>query len=223
MAIWLDTVFASFDYAILEAIHQFAVATNGALTWLVRLITSVGDGGLGFILFGLVLLLFRRTRKVGVIVLGAIVVGALFTNVTIKPLVARVRPYEHDAYRAFWEFVGASRESERSFPSGHTTTAFAAMTTVFLTCRKKYSWTALVFAALVGFTRLYLVVHYPTDVLGGIVVGVVSALISYFLLRLAFAALERHATHPVCRAILQFDLIDLARRLFRRRTDSTEE
>ena len=150
-------------------------------------------------------------------------VGALFTNVTIKPLVARVRPYEHETYRAFWEFVGASVESERSFPSGHTTTAFAAMGAIFLVWRKKYSWPALVFAALVGMTRLYLVVHYPTDVLGGIVVGAASALISYALLRLAFSALERHDAHPVCNALLNFDLILLVRRLLGKKSDSPEE
>lgn len=220
MADWLDTVFASFDYSILEAFHRFAVATGGSLTWLVRLITSVGDGGIGFILFGLLLLPFRRTRKAGVIVLGAIVVGALFTNVTLKPLVARVRPYEHEAYRAFWEFAGGIRESERSFPSGHTTTAFAAMGAVFFTWRKKYSWPALVFATLVGLTRLYLAVHYPTDVLGGIIVGIVSALISYFLFRFVFAALERHREHPVCRALLEFDLIALFRRLLGKKDDT---
>ena len=61
-----------------------------------------------------------------------------------------------------------------SFPSGHTTAAFSTMTALFLMGNKKYSWTAFIFAFLMGLARIYLVVHYPSDVLGGIIVGVVA-------------------------------------------------
>ena len=167
------------------------------------------------------LLLFRKTRKVGLAVLLAIAVGALFTNLTIKPLVARLRPYEHEAFRPFWQYVGAPLESEFSFPSGHATAAFAALGAIFFTTRKRYSWTALVFAALVAFTRLYFAVHYPTDVIFGTITGLVAATAAYFATRALFAALEKRQ-HPVCRFLLEADLINGARRLFSRKRQENE-
>ena len=216
MAAFLDTFFYSFDYAILEAIHRFAVATGGVLTPLFHLITSLGDGGIGFILLGLLLLLFRKTRKVGLAVLLAIAIGALFTNLTIKPLVARLRPYEHETFRTFWLYVGAPMESEFSFPSGHATAAFAAMGALFFTTRKRFSWAALLVAALVAFTRLYFVVHYPTDVIFGTIIGLLAAVAAYFATRHLFAVLEKRQ-HPVPRFLLEADLASGARRLFSRK------
>ena len=221
MATFLDTFFCGFDTAILSAIHAFAEATGGFFTPLMRIITAVGDKGLGFILLGVILLLFRRTRKIGLVVLAAIAVGGLITNVTLKPLVARVRPYEHEPFRTWWQYVGATLESKRSFPSGHATVAFAAMGAVFLTCRKKYSWTALAFAALVAFTRLYLMVHYPTDVIGGMLAGSIAAIVAFLLFSLVYRLLEKHKTNPVSRFLLEADLISFLRRLFHRKGEDT--
>ncbi len=221
MATFLDTFFCGFDTAILSVIHTFAEETGGFFTPIMRIITAVGDKGLGFILLGAILLLFRRTRKIGVVILAAIAIGGLITNVTLKPLVARVRPYEHEPFRTWWQYVGATLESERSFPSGHATVAFAAMGAMFLTCRKKYSWTALVFATLVAFTRLYLMVHYPTDVLGGILAGSVAAILAFLLFSLVYRLLEKHKTNPISCFILEADLIFFLRRIFRQKGEDT--
>lgn len=224
MATFLDTFFCGFDTAILTAIHSLTTATNGTLTPLMRIITALGDDGLGFIAIGLILLLFRRTRKVGVVVLCAIAIGGLITNVTLKPLVARVRPYEHEPFRTWWQYVGATLESERSFPSGHATVSFAAMGAIFFTCNKKHSWPALVLATLVAFTRLYLMVHYPSDVIAGILVGSISAFIAFLALSCAYRALTAHKENRIVRFLLEADLPTFLRRvLTRKRKDNNTQ
>ncbi len=212
MADWLNTAFYGFDLHVLEAIHHFAMATDGLLTPLIKLLTAPGNGGLGFILLGLFLLVFPKTRKTGIAVLGALLFGALLTNLTLKPLVARPRPYTVEPFRSWWVAIGAGAESDLSFPSGHTTSATAAMLAIFLFNKKKYSWPVLLYPFLMGFTRLYLAVHYPTDVLGGLIAGALGALLAFCALRPLFAYIDTHTELRWCRTFL---LADPAVRLWR--------
>lgn len=217
MAQWLDTVWLNFDYTILQAIHNFAVAmggANGPFTWFMRFISLLGEEGIGLILLGVVLSLFKRTRKAGFCVLLALACGGLITNVTLKNLIARTRPFRREDVQAFadwWQYIGSTHAGQRSFPSGHTTSAVAAMTALFLTLPKKYSWTAFIFAALTALSRMYLVVHYPTDILGGILAGALAAAGGYLLTRLLLRMLHQHRAHPVATAILEFDPIERIR------------
>lgn len=208
MALWLDTACHSFDYAVLSAIHAFALAAGDVMTFLMRAITMLADHGYGMIALGLILFAFKRTRKLGLAALFGIAVGALITNVTLKPLVFRARPYTHEEYRVMWEQVLALTESERSFPSGHTTSAMAAMTGIFLAAEnKKRFWPVLIFPLLMGFTRLYFVVHYPTDVLGGLVAGALGALGGFALVWLLYRFLDKHKENKICAFYFSFDPI----------------
>lgn len=218
MAHWLDTVCRPLDHAVFAAIHRFAMAAGDFFTPLMSVITTLGDGGIAFILLGILLLLFRRTRKLGLAVLASIAVGAVFTNITLKPLVARPRPFADEAhiFHTWWQEIGAHPESSFSFPSGHTTSATAAMTAIFLHCNKKYSWSALLFAPLMGFTRLYFMVHYPTDVLAGLLCGAVAAVVAYFLVRGIWYLLHRFEDRAPFRLALEFDLYVTVRRLQQR-------
>ena len=78
--------------------------------------------------------------------------------------------------------MGAHAESDKSFPSGHTTAAFSAMTAVFLVGNKRISWLAFLFGILMGISRIYLGVHYPSDVLGGILVGLIAGSVAVFII-----------------------------------------
>lgn len=205
MAQWLDTVCHGFDYAILHAINAFAVAAGDVFTFLMRAITILADHGYGMIALGLILFAFKRTRKVGLATLFAIAVGALITNVTLKPLVFRARPYTHEEYRVLWEKVGALVESERSFPSGHTTSAAAAMMGIFLSTNKKRTWPVLLFPFLMGFTRLYFVVHYPTDVIGGLVAGALGGLGGFALVYLLYRVLDKYKQNKIVHLYLSAD------------------
>ena len=208
MAEWLDTACHGFDYTVLSAIHSFALAAGDVMTYLMRAITALADHGYGMIALGLILFLFKRTRKLGLAALFAIGVGALITNVTLKPLVFRARPYTHEEYAVMWEKVLGLVESERSFPSGHTTAATAAMMGIFLAANnKKRWWPVLLFPFLMGFTRLYFVVHYPTDVLGGLVAGALGALGGFALVYLLYRFLDKHKENKICHFYLNCDPI----------------
>lgn len=213
MAHWLDTVCADFDYAILSAIRAFAQATNGIFTTPMHVVSFLAHDGICMILLGLLLLCFRKTRRTGLCVCGAILVGALITNVALKNIVARPRPYADTArlYYEWWQSVGAPLESDLSFPSGHTTATMAAMSGIFLTTKKKYSWTVYIFVALMGFSRMYLMVHYPTDVLGGLLAGAIGAILSYLAVRVIWMWIETHQDNRFCRFVRSFDPIEALR------------
>ncbi|MBR5411314.1 MAG: phosphatase PAP2 family protein [Clostridia bacterium] len=184
VAQWLNNTFGSIDHAILQFYHNVHEACGKPLDIFVQYFTKLGDGGIFLIVLALILLLFRKTRKVGFGMLGGIIIGALITNVLVKNLVDRPRPYDTlQEYRTWFEGIWhATIESEfPSFPSGHTTAAMASMTPVFLFCNKKKSWTAFLFVIALGATRNYIMVHFPSDILGGIIVGLIAGCISYLI------------------------------------------
>ena len=215
---WFADVFGSFDYSILEFyanLHESALGKLFDAFFLVY--THLGDDGILFIVLGLIFLLFKKTRKVGAGMLIGIAVGALITNVTIKPLIERPRPFELFEYstdpnvllfKEWWTNMGEVHASSmRSFPSGHTTSAVAALVPVFMFCDKKKSWLALVAAVLMGASRNYVMVHYPSDVLGGIIVGLVAGLVAFFLVSLVMKKLEESKCAKANK-VASFDLIE---------------
>ena len=179
-----------------------------------ELISLLAFKGLCMFLVGLILCLFAKTRKAGATAFLAVCFGALFTNIILKDRVARLRPFEaSEMYRAWWEYAGAVFEDEFSFPSGHTTATTAAMTGLFLASeKKKRLWPVLLLIPVIGFSRIYLTVHYPTDVLGGLVSGLLGAIIAYFLVKGIYALLTAHAENRFCAFCLTFDLVALLRR-----------
>ena len=133
----------------------------------VPLITRLGDAGIIWIILTVLLLIIPKTRKTGVIMMAALLVDVLLCNVLRKNLVARTRPF--DVNTAVQLLVAKPRDY--SFPSGHTAASFASVTALYLAGEKKMWKAALVLAVLIALSRLYLYVHYPTDVLGGIMLG----------------------------------------------------
>ena len=138
-------------------------------------ITSLGNVGIIWIVLAVVLLILPKTRKAGIIVAAALLMDLILCNFILKNLVARVRPYDVNTAIA----ILIKKPLDFSFPSGHTAASFAAMTALFLAKMKKAWIAALILAVLIAFSRLYFYVHYPTDVLGGAVVGVLSGIIGY--------------------------------------------
>lgn len=142
-----------------------------------KLVTSLGNGGLLWVGISLLLLIPKKTRWAGLTALLALGMGALVTNLTLKPLVARVRPYETVA--GLTSLVGPMRDY--SFPSGHTCSAFAAASVYFKYFRGHWGVLSMVLAGMIAFSRLYVGVHYPTDVLCGLAVGLLAGWLAIYL------------------------------------------
>ncbi len=131
--------------------------------------TRLGDHGLIWILLSLLLLFFRKTRKLGILSLFSLAICSIIVNVTLKPLVARSRPFE--------EIEGiillVKTPLDRSFPSGHTAASFA-MVYIFFRYSRKFFIPVFITAILISFSRLYLNLHYPSDVAAGLLIGLSS-------------------------------------------------
>lgn len=237
MAQWIDAFFRSFDLGFFNAMHSLAVAAGenaGAeitsfLTYLMHFISLFAHDGIGMFALGLILMIPRRTRKLGVCVFAAVCCGAVITNLTLKPLVARMRPYanfEHLAttVEAWWTAVGHPLESDRSFPSGHTTAATAAMVGLFLASpKKRRTWPVLLFPFLMGMSRIYLMVHYATDVLMGLVAGSIGAVAAYLLTtRLLYPILEKHRDVRLFRFFLEFEPLTFLKGLRKSKSGAEE-
>ena len=159
IAQWLNTAFAGYDYAILQALHNLAGAADGFFTPLCRAITLLGEKGILFLVLGIVLMLFPKTRRVGICMFGAVCCGALITNFWLKDFVARPRPLTVEPFRTWWQAAGAYAESEYSFPSGHVTAAMAGVTALVLAGKKPACWWAYLFVLAMGVARNYLMAH----------------------------------------------------------------
>lgn len=168
-----------FDLPILQWIQEHLRCTF--LDWVMPVITTLGDGGGIWILQAVVLLCQPEYRRLGLQMGAALLMGLLVCNLTLKPLVARIRPYDYMA-----EYLGMTVQllvdapHDFSFPSGHTIASFEAATVLVL-YNRKWGIGALILAGLIAFSRLYLFVHYPTDVLTSIVLGVGIGLLARWL------------------------------------------
>ena len=214
MAEWLNTVFGGMDASMFEMMHGLAESGLGGLfTFLFKVFSLLLEKGALAWLTGLVLLLFKKTRKIGICMIGAIGLGAIVTNLTLKDLVARPRPYlANETFRSFWEYVGSKLDEEFSFPSGHTTAAFSGAMGLFLTGHKKWSWVGLPIAVCVALSRVYLVMHYTSDVLAGMLIGLCAGGIAFGITVLIYKLLDRHQDVKFFRFVLNFDLIEAIRR-----------
>lgn len=140
-------------------------------------ISALGNAGMIWIVLAAVLLLIPKTRKSGVILALALCMDVLMCNVILKNVFARIRPC--DVNTAVQLLI--ARPVDFSFPSGHTAASFASAAALFFAGEKKLWKPVLVLAVLIAFSRLYLYVHYSTDILGGMVVGVAAGYLGYLL------------------------------------------
>ena len=183
--------FLHFDIGVFHWIaNLFHPGTNPFWDTFFTAITKMGDSGLCFIVLGLAFLIFRRTRKTGIVILIALLFMLGINNGILKNMFTRPRPFLLDLDWWLREYVypGLIKQpGQFSFPSGHASGAFAgAMAWCFASTGRlrKFSAIGIVLAALIAFSRVYLGVHYATDVIAGAVVGTVCALLGLLVFRL---------------------------------------
>ncbi|MDY2558094.1 MAG: phosphatase PAP2 family protein [Candidatus Faecousia sp.] len=180
----LNSVAVSFDLPILDWIQETMQCTF--LDKTMPIVTLFGDGGVFWIGIAVLLLFFAKYRKTGFSMGMALVLGLVVCNITLKPLVARIRPYDFQLQEFGREItLLISAQHDFSFPSGHTIASFEACT-VLLLHDKRMGIPATVLAILIAFSRLYLYVHYPTDVLVSLVLGIAFGLLGNFLVNLIY-------------------------------------
>ena len=165
----MSTAIFNFDGSILLWIQNSL--RGGILDPIMVFITHLGDKGLFWTVLTLALMCFRKTRKAGVTSAIAMVIGLIVANLILKNWVARIRPYELvDGLNLMIE-----KQHDFSFPSGHATNSFACAWVLFRELKKPYGIAALILAILIAFSRLFVGVHYPTDIFVGIAIGICAA------------------------------------------------
>ncbi len=168
-----------FESGIILWIQENVRGPVGNVFW--EFITHLGDEGYLWIAMGIVLLFFKKTRPIGFTVLVSLLFDFLIINVALKELVARPRPF---VVNELIEPLVGGVSAYRSFPSGHSGGSFAAMFALYRWVPKKIGIPALFLASLVALSRLYVGVHYPTDIIGGFVIGFICSALAYLVVKM---------------------------------------
>lgn len=194
---FIQSVFGGFDRTLINVFLTLENNAGGFFTPFFKFITLIGEKGLIFFGLALVLMLFAKTRKLGVCVFGAVACGALITNFILKDLIARPRPC-HSDYVSQFLALDFPAEDGYSFPSGHVTAIACASFAFFLSFNKKISWIGFPFVILMGMARIYLLAHYPSDVIAGILVGAISGVASFYITKLIYTLLNKYKANKFC-------------------------
>lgn len=160
---------------------------NPILDNLMIFITSLGNGGMIWIVATIVLLIPKKTRKAGIMSAVALLGSLIINNNIVKNIVQRPRPFV-----TFTDLqIIIATPSEFSFPSGHTSSSFAAAAVFYRHLPKKIGLPSVILAGLIGFSRLYVGVHYPTDVIAGVIMGILLSYLAEYLVNLFAKKLKK--------------------------------
>lgn len=159
------------EFGILYAINNLH---NPILDKIMIVITNLGDAGLIWIGIAIILLFMKKTRKCGVLMLISMMLGLIIGNGILKNLIARERPCWMNRNIPLL----IPEPHDYSFPSGHSLASFEAAVMIYLH-NKKWGIISFVLAILIAFSRMYLFVHFPTDVLCGAALGTLISIFVY--------------------------------------------
>lgn len=165
----LERIQAWDDRMLMRLAKQHTPAMNKIMIW----ITTTGNNGYIWFALTVPFLLMNNWRLTGFTILAALGIASLCGEIIIKHIVKRVRPCK----KAFDEYLLIEDPPHYSFPSGHTTASFAVAAVMMVLCPMWYV-PVMLYAFLIALSRLYLLVHYPTDVIAGFVIGTICGLVA---------------------------------------------
>lgn len=173
------------DHRVAQFFHDIFLWGGETTNHVFESISWIAEKGILFLAMGFMLFLFKRTRKTGLTILLAIGLGFVATNLLLKNIIQRARPFENitSDFHIWWVDAGANIEKGFSFPSGHTTATTAFAMAILFTTNKDRSWSIAFLPLLMACSRIYLMVHYFTDCLGGLIVGAAVATLAYFIVK----------------------------------------
>ncbi len=152
--------------------------SNNFFNIIMPIISALGNIGFIWILSAIVMISMKKYRNYGFAVITALAIGYLIGNIILKNIFARIRPY--NMIEGIELLIAPL--SDFSFPSGHTLSSFAAAMIIFA-ANKRWGIPAFILASLIAFSRMYLFVHYPTDIIAGILIGLFSAYITLLIFK----------------------------------------
>ena len=168
------------DLQILQWINKNLHGSN-FINHIIKYITYLGETGICWIILAIVLMCFKKTRKGGFLLACGICATGVVNNLIQKNIFDRARPFTEDgALVDFINSIGMELPDSPSFPSGHTFSSFCSAMILTLAFKKKGAW-SFIPATLISLSRVFLCVHYPTDVLAGMIIGCGVGVATYFI------------------------------------------
>lgn len=174
---WLQ----NWDVSVLNWLQEHMA--NPILDGFFAFVTHLGDEGILWIALAVIFLFFKKTRKMGITMGVALLLGLILGNGVLKNVIGRVRPYNLEG--AYGSIIGVDdllvgQPGDKSFPSGHTLGSFEAALAM-LYYDRRFGIPAVVLAAMIAFSRMYLYLHYPTDIMGGVVLAVINVILAVLI------------------------------------------
>mgnify|MGYP002556227547 CR=1 FL=1 len=177
----------NWDISVLKFIQEHIVCP--VLDVFFSLVTHLGDGGIFWICVAVLFLFFKRTRKTGIMMGAALILGLIIGNGILKNVIGRVRPYDLDGALRTIDQLLVKAPSDASSPSGHTLASFECATVLMIRDRR-FGIPALIIAVSVALSRLYLYIHFPTDVFAGALLGIINGILGVIIVNAVWKAIE---------------------------------
>lgn len=202
------------DNIVCEFVHFLCEIGGGFFTPFFKLISFLGEKSWFLLLVAVFLCLNKRTRWVALTAIFAVFIGWIIADYGIKPMIARVRPFQssYPKLYEYWVAAGSVMEDDFSMPSGHTLGVAAFFTSLYITCKKEYRKGILIAGVisviLMTLSRCYFMHHYFTDCLVGAIIGILVSFVAKFIVKLIYKLCKSFPDFFLFNFALNFDLFE---------------